>query len=209
MDLQKVKELLQDRIPTLALAYCLNLWQENPFDLKLTKSRQTKVGDFTVRRSMNRPRITLNHDLNCFLFLTTFIHEVAHHRTVLQFGLRTEPHGEEWKLVYQNLMAPLLNDGSVFPEGLLNILRVHMQSPKASSFADVELTKAFRKFDRNHAFQTTLAELPEGTVFRLQGRFFKKGTTQRTRVLCYEMKTRKKYLVPAEAIVGEAQLSLL
>jgi len=208
MDLHAIQELLQPKIPPPALAYCLQLWSQLPFELKISKSRQTKVGDFTVKQSLAKPRITINHDLNPFLFLTTLIHEVAHHHTAHRFGLRVDPHGSEWKQVFKEMLSPLLTQ-EIYPPELHAVLNAHMQNPMASSFADVELTRAFRKFDAHYTAHTTVADLPEGSIFKLQGRFFKKGALRRSRVLCYEMKTKKKYLVPSEALVGEAQLSLL
>jgi SprT protein len=54
-----------------------------------------------------------------------------------------------------------------------------------------------------------LSDIPRGSIFELRGRWFKKEETKRTRVLCQEMKTRRKYLVPADAAVNNVQLSLL
>lgn len=207
MTSDKVFTILQSHVPPAALDYCFTLWKESPFELKITKSRQTKVGDFTSRRTKLHPRITLNNDLNPFLFLVTYVHEVAHLRVYLQFGNRVDPHGEKWKTTFTDLMIPLLWE-SVFPEEILHELRRHMINPKASSFADTDLTQAFRKFDKN-SNQMVLSDIPEGSIFRLQGRYFKKGKLRRTRVLCREMQSRKDYLVPADALVSDVQLSLL
>jgi len=199
--------ILQSHVPASSLDYCFSLWKQSPFELKITKSRQTKVGDFTSRRTKNHPRITLNNDLNQYLFLLTYVHEVAHLRVYLQFGGRVDPHGEKWKTTFTDLMLPLLWE-SVFPEEILHELRRHMINPKASSFADTQLTQAFRKFDKNCS-QMMLSEVPEGSIFKLQGRFFKKGKLRRTRVLCRELQSKKDYLVPADALVTDVQLSLL
>ncbi|MBA4054173.1 MAG: transcription elongation protein SprT [Marivirga sp.] len=207
MTSDKVFTILQSHVPPSSLEYCLTLWKESPFELKITKSRQTKVGDFTSRRTKLHPRITLNNDLNPFLFLVTYVHEVAHLRVYLQFGNRVDPHGEKWKTTFTDLMVPLLWE-SVFPEEILHELRRHMINPKASSFADTDLTQAFRKFDKN-SNQMVLSDVPEGSIFRLQGRYFKKGKLRRTRVLCRELQSKKDYLVPADALVSDIQLSLL
>lgn len=207
MTSDKVFTILQSHVPPSSLEYCFSLWKESPFELKITKSRQTKVGDFTSRRTKLHPRITLNNDLNPFLFLVTYVHEVAHLRVYLQFGNRVDPHGDKWKTTFTDLMVPLLWE-SVFPEEILHELRRHMINPKASSFADTDLTQAFRKFDKNSS-QMVLSELPEGSIFRLQGRYFRKGKLRRTRVLCREMQSKKDYLVPADALVSDVQLSLL
>lgn len=204
---EKLYATLQEHVPTSALDYCFSLWQQSPFELKLTKSRQTKVGDFTSRRSAEHPRITLNHDLNPYLFLLTYIHEVAHLHVYIRHGNRVDPHGDEWKQAFQELMIPVLQE-SAFPPEILHELRRHMVNPKASSFADTDLTKALRLFDKGLQL-VSLSDIPEGSIFRLQGRFFKKGLLRRTRVLCKEIKTKRNYLVPIDALVSDVQLSLL
>ncbi|HEY9048794.1 MAG TPA: SprT-like domain-containing protein [Ohtaekwangia sp.] len=208
MKADKVLEILRLHIPADAVAYCFDLWKSSPFTLKLTRSRQTKVGDFTSRRTKSHPQITLNHDLNPYLFLTTYIHEVAHLKVYLQFGSRVDPHGEEWKTTFTELLVPLLWE-NVFPEEILHELRRHMINPKASSFADTALTQAFRKFDKNAHQFAILSDIPEGSIFKLQGRYFKKGKLRRTRVLCRELQSKRDYLVPADAQVSDVQFSLL
>ena len=207
MNSERVFTILQTHVPASSLEYCINLWRLSPFELKVTKSRQTKVGDFTSKHTKNHPRITVNDDLNPYLFLVTYVHEVAHLRVYLQYGTRVDPHGEQWKSTFTDLMVPLLWE-SVFPDEILHELRRHMINPKASSFADTVLTQAFRKFDRSTS-QMELSSVPEGSIFRLQGKYFKKGKLRRTRVLCRELQSKRDYLVPADALVSDVQLSLL
>jgi hypothetical protein len=207
MNANQVFTILQSHVPASSLDYCFTLWKASPFELKITKSRQTKVGDFTSRKTKRHPRITLNNDLNPFLFLLTYVHEVAHLRVYLEFGARLDPHGEKWKTTFTDLMLPMLWE-TVFPDEILHELRRHMINPKASSFADTDLTQAFRKFDKD-SNQVVLSQIPEGSIFRLQGKYFKKGKLRRTRVLCRELQSRKDYLVPADALVSDVQLSLL
>ena len=208
MNEEKIYTILRQHIPESALPYCFMLWQQNPFLLKITKSRQSKVGDFVSRRGAAYQQITLNHDLNPYLFLVTYIHEVAHLHVFLKKGNRVEPHGEEWKTTFKQLMLPLLQK-TVFPDEILHVLNSHMVNPKASSFADADLTKAFRLFDKNAHQFSCLSDLPEGSVFQFQKRYFKKGKLKRTRILCCEIKTKRNYLIPAEVLVSNVQLSLL
>jgi hypothetical protein len=208
MNPEKIYSILQAHVPAPALRYCFSLWHETPFQLKITRTRQTKVGDFTSRRNIAHPRITLNHELNPFLFVVTYIHEVAHLRVHLHYGNRVDPHGDEWKNRFQLLMQPVLNT-EVFAEDVFIELQRHMINPKASSFGDTALTKVLRRYDKDAAQYATLSEIPEGSIFRFQGRFFKKGKIRRTRVLCHEMKTKRHYLVPADVLVTNVQLSLL
>lgn len=208
MDAKKVYSILQAHVPPAALAYCYQLWHETPFQLKITRTRQTKVGDFTSRRSALQARITLNHELNPYLFVITYIHEVAHLRVHLHYGNRVDPHGDEWKTCFRSLMRPALT-ADIFADDILGELDRHMQNPKASSFADTDLTKVLRRYDKNADQYATLSDIPEGSIFRFQGRFFKKGKIRRTRVLCHEVKTKRHYLVPADVLVSSVQLSLL
>jgi len=206
MTQDRVFHILQSHVPGQALGYCLELWKASPFELKITRARQTKVGDFTSRNTKAHPRITLNIDLNPYLFLMTYVHEVAHLRVYLSHGSRVDPHGTQWRTTFTDLMVPLLWE-EVFPDEILHELRRHMINPKASSYADAVLTEVFRKFDKNPA--VTLSQVPEGSIFKLQGRWFRKGKLRRTRVLCRELQSKRDYLVPADAVVTDVQLSLL
>ncbi len=204
----EVLNTLQTHLPEKAVDYAFGLWKKKPFKLKLTKSRQTKIGDFTCRHGAVHPRITLNHDLNPFTFLITYIHEVAHLRVFLEFGHRVEPHGERWKSAFQKLLTPVLTS-EIFPDKILVPLTKHMKNPKASSFADIALTKVLRSFDETAHADIVLSDLAEGSTFQLNGRYFKKGKLRRTRILCKEVNSKRQYLVPAEALVSNVQLSLL
>jgi SprT protein len=82
-------------------------------------------------------------------------------------------------------------------------------NPKASSFSDPDLTALFRAYDEKQTRATLVSHLPVGSIFSFHGRWFKKGITKRTRVLCIELKSKRQYLVPADAEVGSAQLALL
>lgn len=200
-----VHALLSSHVPVATLDYVFKLWRETPFVLKATRSRTSKVGDFTGCRNSNRHRITVNRDLNPYLFLLTYIHEVAHLHIYLRHGNRVDPHGIEWKNAFRQLLAPVMEH---FPPEIQHRLVVHMANPKASSFADRELTLALRGYDAGAATHTMVGDLPEGSLFKLQGKYFKKGKLRRTRILCREVGSKRQYLVPAEALVSEAQLSI-
>jgi hypothetical protein len=206
MEEEKVRQLLHQHVPPLAVEYCWGLWKAYRFAFKTKKARQSKVGDFTFRPGQ-RQQITINHDLHPYLFLTTYIHEVAHLIVHGQHGRKAEAHGHEWKNAFKKLLEPLLNE-EVYPRPLLTLLKKHMVNPKASSYSDSKLTAAFRSYDVLKAKVMVLSQLPEGSIFHLQKRWFKKGETKRTRALCTEIKTKKKYLVPLDAEVGSAQLGM-
>jgi hypothetical protein len=207
MNSKKIESLLGQYLPAAAVDYCFGLWLAQPFDFRLRKSRLTKVGDFTCHPG-RIPRITLNRDLHPYLFLVTYVHEVAHLEVHRQFDNRAEGHGQEWKRAFRQMLEPVLNE-LIFPTDLLVALKEHMTDPRASTFSDPELVRVLRQYDPLADTQIFLADIPEGSIFGIRGRWFKKGETKRTRVLCQEIKSKRRYFVPLDAPVENVQLSLL
>ncbi|MCW5912107.1 MAG: SprT-like domain-containing protein [Cyclobacteriaceae bacterium] len=201
-----IQEQLYPHIPSVTLAYCVELWQRSPFQFRLSKKRASKAGDFTCRHG-HAPRITINRDLTPLEFLITYIHEVAHLHVHKAYGFKAEAHGEEWKSRFRELLEPVLSE-AVFPEPIFSCLKQHMQNPKASTYSDAGLTRLLHRGHPRTAQLVYLADLPEGSTFDLNGRWFKKGKLKRTRVLCTEIKSRRQFLVPADAPVGHAQLTI-
>jgi hypothetical protein len=99
-------------------------------------------------------------------------------------------------------MMPLLSE-SVFPMDLLVPLRLHMKNPQASSTRDLFLMKEMSKYDKKDLTEkrTFLSDLSPGATFSLAGRTFKKGETKRTRIICEEISSGKKFLVSVLAQV--------
>ncbi|MFC3879500.1 SprT-like domain-containing protein [Algoriphagus namhaensis] len=192
----RFESLIAPQIPKNAIPYCVDLWRDIPFSFKITGKRKTKLGDFRFHPDRSIQTITINRTLNPYQFLLTFIHEYAHLATFNKHGGRVSPHGKEWKSKFQQLMSPLLQD-DFFPRDLLIPLQRHMRAPKASSSRDLFLMKEMSKYDLEDQLDQTvfLSDLRPGIAFELSGRIFKKGETRRTRVLCEEVKTGKKYLI--------------
>lgn len=193
---EKLATILSAHIREASIPYCVQLWEKTPFHFQVKGSRKTKLGDFRYRRDRNTQLITINADLNPYQFLLTYIHEVAHLHTFTSYGTQIRPHGKEWKSIFQQLMLPLLSEKHL-PIDLLIPLRKHMISPKASSSRDLFLMKEMSKYDQKtinlgHIF---LSDLKQGCQFDLSGRIFEKGETRRTRVLCTEVSTGKKFLI--------------
>lgn len=72
-----------------------------------------------------------------------------------------------------------------------------MKNPKASSASDLFLMKEMSKYDEkntNHEI-VFLSDIRPGSRFMLSGREFEKGETRRTRILCQEVTSGKKYLI--------------
>lgn len=200
----QVLALLRDRVPVDALQYCWDLWKEDPFHFTVTRARSSKLGDFRYRRDRQVQQITINHDLNPYQFLITYIHEVAHYRAFKKYGMDIKPHGLEWKSAFQQLMSPMLSD-LVFPKDILLPLKRYLVNPKASTGADIFLSREVRKYDLHEDDRriTYLSDIKLGQQFTLRGRRFQKESIRRTRILCLEIKTGKKYLISGNAEVEE------
>jgi hypothetical protein len=195
--------VFEKHLPEKAVAYCFQLWKQDPFHFYVSRSRSRKLGDFRFRKDRKIQTITINHNLNKFQFLITYIHEVAHHRTYAQYGIAVKPHGPEWKRIFQQLLQPLLIE-AIFPLGVLIPLKRHMINPKASSGADLFLAKALKSLNyRETEGKVLLVDIETGGYFELQGRKFKKESLRRTRILCQEVTSGKKYLISAHAEVTQ------
>jgi hypothetical protein len=193
----QLRSIFQTHLPQTAIPYCYSLWQKIPFSFKVLRPRTSKLGDFRYRKDRKIQTITINADLNPFQFLLTYIHEVAHLHAFEKYGTTHSPHGQEWKKEFQFLMEPVLND-LVFPKDILIPLRSHMRNPSASSARDLFLMKEMSKYDKptlSNEEEIFLSDLMPGRQFTLSGRKFKKGETRRTRVLCEEVDSGRKYLV--------------
>ena len=132
------------------------------------------------------------------LFLITYLHEVAHHLTFIEFGRDVKPHGSQWKNCFRHISKPVLNSDT-FPNDVLLALNNYFINPKASSCADPFLYNILKRFDENR--QPSLASIPHNSLFRFRGKQYKKMKKQRTRWICEEFESGKKYLIPGIAEV--------
>ena len=170
---------------------------------KISKRRSTKLGDYRPPIRSRNHRISINHDLNPYSFLITFVHELAHLKVFEKHNRSALPHGKEWKQEYKSLMQAFL-DNNTFPDDLNQVLKKSMINSKASSTSDLALSRALSHFDipTDHS---ELETLERGTVFQTQnGRQFRKGERIRTRYKCLNLQNKRYYLfhplTPVEAI---------
>ncbi len=194
-----IREMLERHVPQAAVSYCLSLWLHYPFHFRITRQRKTKQGDYRYYKREKSHTITINHNLNPYSFLITYIHEIAHLETFQQFGFKIAPHGLEWKNHFRTLMRPLLLP-SIFPDDILLALSRYLQNPKASTCSDPGLIRALQQQDANEGF-ITLADVQLNRKFRFNQRVFLKEEVKRTRAWCREVKTGKCYTVAESALV--------
>lgn len=190
----------QKYFPLSTSNYCFNLWQEYQFKFKVTRPRQSKLGDYCYRRDRGH-QITVNANLNPYSFLVTYIHEVAHLQTFKQYGNKPEPHGKEWKRYFRETFQPLLTL-EFLPSELITPLTEYLKNPSATTQGSVSLMVALRQFD-NHTERESvvLTSLQAGDSFELNEQIFIKGTLRKTRFLCTNRQTGKRYVISSNALV--------
>jgi predicted SprT family Zn-dependent metalloprotease len=165
---------------------------------KVSRPRQTKLGDFRAGVNGRPHQITINSDLNPYAFLTTTVHEFAHLGCYLKHGHRVAPHGPEWKAIFSEMLAPFA-DHNIYPEDVKKAVLKHIKNPKASSCSCPDLTRVLARYDADPG--VLLADLPLSTPFTFKGINFVANEKKRTRYLCTRLSDRKQYLISGRAKV--------
>ena len=185
--------IFQHFVPLNAAQYCLDLYQRYGFEFKIKKGRKTKYGDYKFEPKQKKHIITINNDLNQYAFLITYLHEVAHQITYQKHKNKVTPHGKEWKNNFKIVLLPILNP-QVFPDLLLKTLAHYMLNPKASSCSDPNLHTLLIKYDQPKD-TCLLQTLEVGNKFLFNGDSYQYLRLKRTRVLCLQINSGKKYLI--------------
>ncbi|MFL0070811.1 SprT-like domain-containing protein [Tenacibaculum maritimum] len=189
--------MLHKYIPENAVSAVQFLIEKHSFTLKIVSERQTKHGDF--RRLPNgKFQITVNNNLNKYQFLLTLIHEIAHHITFQKFG-RVQPHGKEWKTIFQHLMLPFLKP-DIYPTEILPHLAHYLKNPKASTDTDVNLSLALRNGIASKG-KHFVFKIPQGGLFEYKNNIYKRGAKRRTRYECLNLEDKRIYLFNQNAEV--------
>lgn len=192
--MDKKVEILSKYIPLAAAPLVANWIDFYKCDFKISRSRNSKFGDYRPPQRGHGHKISVNYNLNAYAFLVTTVHEFAHLVTWKQFEQNAKPHGAEWKLNFKRMMQPFF-EMEVFPTDIKVAVLNYLENPAASSCSDTNLFKALRVFDEKPAGAFTVEQLKENDTFILRnGRTFKKLTKIRKRYRCVEVKSGLIYL---------------
>jgi hypothetical protein len=197
---------LRSHLPPAAWPMVEQWLHEHPVRVKVSRPRQSKLGDFRPAHGKLPAVITVNEDLNPYAFLVTLVHEFAHSSVIDRTRSLRDPHGREWKLEYHRLMRPFLTT-AVFPSDVLRVLEQHLRNAPASSCADPGLLRALRRYDTDPSVH--LEDLREHTIFRLHRKLYVKGTRLRKRFRCRCLNDRRLYLIDPLAVVHVDQAAYL
>ncbi|MBK8328180.1 MAG: SprT-like domain-containing protein [Bacteroidetes bacterium] len=105
---KKELSVLHDFIPSDAVELVIAYMHQYKIHLKIKRERKTVLGDYRPSFNGKPHTISVNANLNKYHFLITFIHELAHLISYLEFGRSALPHGKEWKQHFSLLLKNLL-----------------------------------------------------------------------------------------------------
>ena len=194
-----------DHFPPKVAEYCFQLWHDYSFDFIVSKSRDSKLGDYRFSPAKGH-QVTVNHNLNPYAFLVTYIHEVAHLTAYVAHKNKVLPHGQEWKSQFYVLFEPIL-DEELLPAELVKVLSAYLRNPAASSTGYQPLVAILKSFDTESPAGIPVHELAEGTAFQLKNLSLIKGKLRRTRYICKEINSGRNYLVAKNAHVLPINIS--
>lgn len=166
--------------------------------LRITRPRKTKRGDF--RQNGPHLSISVNHDTNSFRFLFTFVHEIAHLKTFLQYKNKVQPHGSEWKINFRELFAFFGVDEEFEKEPqIYAVAQKELLNPKACSGVNIDVERAFSLYDEQVGVH--LEEVPLGDLFIFKSHKYQKLEDRRSRVLCLNLANNRKYTINKAVVV--------
>ena len=106
---EKYRRILSNHLPAgnvEAVDMVYDYLDRHRVHFHITRERSSKLGDYRWRMVDNvtsHHEISINGDLNPYLFLWVFLHEAAHLETRLKHS-RVQPHGHEWQSEYATLI---------------------------------------------------------------------------------------------------------
>ena len=189
-------EILEKYLPQTAVSLVIDIIKNYKIHLKINQERKRTIGNYRHPGLYNNHRISINHNLNKYAFLITFIHEFAHLLCYEKYKNKVEPHGIEWKNIYSNLLIEFTKL-PIFPPDILHCLQKTIKNPAATANGELELIKILKKYDTNNTDYVFIETIPENSLFCIKNKniIYKKGPLRRKYFLCEDIKTNQKYLI--------------
>lgn len=191
---------LEQHIPHQAIFYIEKWLKDYTVVIKITKDRNTKLGDY--RNSINNThQITINNSLHPDLFFFVLTHEIAH---LIAFSMyrnkKIAPHGKEWKAIFSNLLQESL---LIYPSESWNIISEFSKNPKASFTASSSLVKYFNKktFISETEDGIYIEDLSPGDLFIYKEEKYQLEEKKKKRYLCRNISSGRKYLFQPMVLV--------
>lgn len=179
--------------------------------LTITKARKSILGNY-LHPHTGHPHhaITINGNQNPYSFLVTLLHELAHLETFVRYGNRVAAHGLEWQNCYRMIMVEYLGS-NIFPDDLERALTLSLKNVKAGSCSDTKLYKALAVYDEEQTEGLVWVEelKPNSFFVTKEGQVYQLLEKRRTRFLCEQVATKKRYLFQGVARVKPVSQEVL
>lgn len=168
--------------------YVTKLVIKESVQLKITRPRKTKLGDYKFDPQTARHFISVNNNLKPTDFLITFLHELAHKNCYDIHKGKVAPHGAEWKALFQKQLYKA-------------ILALDLSGKDEAELLEIiNNTKATRSL-KSDSTGPTVSDLKTNDTFIINNRKFQLLQKRRTRYLCKDLSNEKLYTVSGEASV--------
>lgn len=183
-------------LPEGSLELVRPLLKRYAIQLKISRPRKTKFGDYRFPSGNAPHRISVNGDLNPHAFLITLLHEYAHLVAFDKFGKGIKAHGKEWQFCFREIGEPFLN-GQIFPSQIESAFKASLLRGHASSATDHQLLRVLKQYDSPESTQarTFVEDIKLGEFFELNGKIFKRGPKSRKRYKCEEIASKRLFMV--------------
>ena len=179
---------LQNYLPENTLPYLRNWFSNHYIHIKITKNRESKLGDYRKLRD-NSHEISLNSTLSPQLFFFVLTHELAHLLAFEKYGRKIAPHGAEWKHTFRNM---LLESIEVYEDNLKPIIINFSRSPKANFMASPDLVKYFEIRNQDDGSEY-IHELKNGDQFIYRNEKYVLQSLIKKNYLCMHLASGRKY----------------
>ena len=188
-----IRKISQD-IPEKSIPLLKRVLANINTELRVSKPRKSKLGDFRPLGTSGKSKISINDDLNEYSFLLTLLHELAHHLCWVKHHGKVKPHGEEWKKEFESILKPFVLS-NVFPVDVSEATWNYLKNPKASSCSDENLYKTLRNYDFVKDDSIYVSDLIVGQCFEYVDKgFFEVLAKKRKRILCLSIEKKTRYL---------------
>jgi hypothetical protein len=178
-------------IPKTAQKQIFALLNDKDLKIIVKRARKTRHGDYRKLKNGGH-QITVNASLNPCRFLVTLLHEIAHYHAYKFYGNNIQPHGLEWKQMFQKIMLPFLRP-DVFPNTILPYLANYIKNPKATTDSDIHLSLSLKSLDPPNN-KIYIFDVKPGSIFiASNGKIYKKGKKRRTRYECISIDSGRIY----------------
>lgn len=198
------RAILERFLPADAVDWVADYISRHDIRMLISRSRTSKLGDYRWPQPRHPfHEISVNGDLNPYLFFWVFLHEAAHLEVHLA-GIKTTPHGSAWQEAYARL---LLTHCRIFPPEVQPLIGHYATTLPLKPSLTRSIEDTLRHYGQCGTPATRLDDLPAGSVFLLKShrsRTFRSLEKRRTRWLCEDLATGRRYTVSALAEVVAA-----